>query len=161
LHVERSLRRCSEFFGHVVCRFVLQDVGVLLDKCGCSQSIGSIWCCALTKPPGACRCQARRSLAFRRLESPVNTVLHYHRCRPLHHYFRLGRQRIATKLPMYARLIVRLNFAACTRPGIRSRFPRPLRTRLERTYFAADYRTSRADKEAFSFRLPCSSPPCS
>lgn len=35
LHVERYLRRCSEFFGHVVCRFVLQDVGVLLDKCGC------------------------------------------------------------------------------------------------------------------------------
>lgn len=33
LHVERYLRRCSDFFGHVVCRFVLQDVGVLLDKC--------------------------------------------------------------------------------------------------------------------------------
>ncbi|GAA5903390.1 hypothetical protein JCM5296_005636 [Sporobolomyces johnsonii] len=30
--LERQLRRASEFFGQVVCRFVMRDVGVLLDK---------------------------------------------------------------------------------------------------------------------------------
>ncbi|GAA6014500.1 hypothetical protein JCM11491_004516 [Sporobolomyces phaffii] len=30
--LERQLRRASEFFGTVVCRFVLKDVGLLLDK---------------------------------------------------------------------------------------------------------------------------------
>ncbi|GAA5967864.1 hypothetical protein JCM21900_003818 [Sporobolomyces salmonicolor] len=30
--LERHLRRASEFFGQVVCRFVMRDVGVLLDK---------------------------------------------------------------------------------------------------------------------------------
>ncbi|GAA5993471.1 hypothetical protein JCM10908_002210 [Rhodotorula pacifica] len=31
-HLERYLRRSGDFFGHVICRFVLQDVGALLDK---------------------------------------------------------------------------------------------------------------------------------
>ncbi|KAM0788639.1 hypothetical protein ACM66B_006109 [Microbotryomycetes sp. NB124-2] len=30
--IEQQLRRTSEFFGQVVCRFVMQDVGMLLDK---------------------------------------------------------------------------------------------------------------------------------
>ncbi|GAA6020518.1 hypothetical protein JCM10207_000029 [Rhodosporidiobolus poonsookiae] len=30
--LERQLRKSSEFFGQVICRFVLRDVGVLLDK---------------------------------------------------------------------------------------------------------------------------------
>ncbi|GAA5938654.1 uncharacterized protein JCM15063_005381 [Sporobolomyces koalae] len=30
--VERQLRRASEFFGTVICRFVLKDIGLLLDK---------------------------------------------------------------------------------------------------------------------------------
>jgi len=31
--LERHLRKSSEFFAHVICRFVLRDTGILLDKC--------------------------------------------------------------------------------------------------------------------------------
>lgn len=33
-HVDARLRRASDFFGTVVCRFVLRDIGLLLDKHG-------------------------------------------------------------------------------------------------------------------------------
>lgn len=31
--IEQRLRRLSEFFGQVICRFVMRDVGMLVDKC--------------------------------------------------------------------------------------------------------------------------------
>lgn len=30
---EAALRRASDFFAQVICRFILRDLGVLLDKC--------------------------------------------------------------------------------------------------------------------------------
>lgn len=42
LRLERQLRKASEFFGTVICRFVMRDTGVLLDKCAFSLSSTSL-----------------------------------------------------------------------------------------------------------------------
>lgn len=31
--IEQRLKRASDFFGQVICRFVMRDVGMLVDKC--------------------------------------------------------------------------------------------------------------------------------
>lgn len=31
--IEQRLKRASDFFGQVVCRFVMRDIGMLVDKC--------------------------------------------------------------------------------------------------------------------------------
>ena len=41
--LERQLRRASEFFGTVICRFVMKDLGMLLDKCTSLCSFVTLW----------------------------------------------------------------------------------------------------------------------
>lgn len=64
------MRKASEFFAHVVCRFVLRDVGVLLDKCESALTLsllrGRIGADA---PSPECRCQAWRGVALGRVKS--------------------------------------------------------------------------------------------
>lgn len=35
--IERGLRRASDFFGQVICQFILRDLGIFLDKCASSR----------------------------------------------------------------------------------------------------------------------------